>query len=140
MAKKHLDVIAAMIEKDGKVLLCQRRIGDHFGGLWEFPGGKLETGEAPEAALVREIGEELHVEIVLGARLTDAFHDYGKFAITLTPFRATLRDAAAEPQAAEHAALRWCAPEELLSLEWAPADVPIVAEYVKDGRTLSSEQ
>ncbi len=139
-AKPHFHVVCALIERGGRVLAAQRPAGKSQGLLWEFPGGKLEAGEAPETALEREIREELHVEIVLGARLTDAFHDYGKFAITLTPFRATLRDAAAEPHAAEHAALRWCAPEELLSLEWAPADVPIVAEYVKDGRTLSSEQ
>ena len=66
MAKKHLDVIAAMIEKDGKVLLCQRRIGDHFGGLWEFPGGKLEEGETHEEGVAREMKEELGINCDVG--------------------------------------------------------------------------
>ncbi len=140
VAKPHYHVVCALIERGGRVLAAQRPAGKAQGLLWEFPGGKLEAGEAAEAALGREIREELHVEIVLGARLADAVHDYGKFAITLTPFRATLRDGGAEPHAAEHAALRWCTPAELRTLEWAPADVPIVAEYLKDGRPLSSEQ
>jgi 8-oxo-dGTP diphosphatase len=127
----HFHVVCALIERDGRVLAAQRPPGKSQALLWEFPGGKLEPGEAAEAALEREIREELHVEIVLGARLTDAFHDYGIFAITLTPFVATLRDPAAGPHAAEHVALRWCAPEELRALEWAPADVPIVEEYLR---------
>lgn len=131
VAKPHFHVVCALLERGGRVLAAQRPAGKSQGLLWEFPGGKLEPGEAPEAALVREIREELRVEIVLGARLPDAVHDYGRFAITLTPFRATLRDAAAEPHAAEHAALRWCAPEELRGLDWAPADVPIVEAYLR---------
>jgi 8-oxo-dGTP diphosphatase len=113
------------------VLVAQRPAEKAQGLLWEFPGGKLEDGESAEAALVREIREELCVGIALGERLADARHDYGKFAITLTPFRATLCEAGAEPRATEHVALRWCAPEELRGLEWAPADVPIVEEYLR---------
>lgn len=117
------------------MLAAQRPAGKSQALLWEFPGGKLEPGEAAEAALVREIREELRVEIVLGARLGDAAHDYGKFAITLTPFLARLREPTAEPHAVEHAALRWCGAVELRSLEWAPADVPILDEYlVRRGR------
>lgn len=100
--------------------------------LWD--GCEIEPGEAPEAALARELREELHVEIEVGERLPDACHDYGKFAITLVPFVASLLDGA-EPHAAEHAALRWCAPAELRALDWAPADVPIVEHYLarRDG-------
>ena len=130
VSKKHLHVVCALIERDGRVLVAQRPAEKAQGLLWEFPGGKLEAGESAEAALVREIREELCVEIALGERLADAGHDYGKFAITLMPFRATLREAGAEPHATEHVALRWCAPEELRGLSWAPADVPIVEEYL----------
>lgn len=114
------------------MLAAQRPPGKAQALLWEFPGGKLEPGEAAEAALVREIREELQVEIVLGARLADSVHNYGAFAITLVPFVATLV-AGHEPHAAEHAALRWCTRAELQELEWAPADVPIVAEYLALG-------
>ncbi|MFT3830213.1 MAG: (deoxy)nucleoside triphosphate pyrophosphohydrolase [Opitutaceae bacterium] len=130
VAKPHFHVVCALIERAGRVLAARRPEGKAQALLWEFPGGKLETGEAAEAALVREIREELCVEIVLGERLRDAMHDYGKFLITLTPFLAALRDGGAEPHAVEHAALRWCTPAELRLLEWAPADVPIVAEYL----------
>ena len=116
--------------REGRGLGVRRAPGQKLEGKWEFPGGKLEPGEAAEAALVREIREELHLGIVLGARLRDAVHDYGKFAITLTPFLAVSCEAGAEPHAAEHVALRWCAPAELRALDWAPADVPIVEEYL----------
>lgn len=129
-AKKHLHVVCALIERDGRVLVAQRPAEKAQGLLWEFPGGKLEDGESAEAALVREIREELCVEVALGERLADAVHDYGKFAITLTPFRATLGESGADPHATEHVALRWCVPEELRGLSWAPADVPIVEAYL----------
>lgn len=132
-AKPHFHVVCALIERAGRVLVAQRPAGKSQGLLWEFPGGKLEAGEAPAAALVREIREELRVAIEPGERLADSFHDYGRFAITLTPFRARLGEAAAEPTAVEHAALRWCTPAELAGLEWAPADVPIMAEYRRRG-------
>jgi 8-oxo-dGTP diphosphatase len=125
----HFVVVCALIERAGRVLVAQRPEGKAQARLWEFPGGKIEPDETPAAALVREIREELQVEIMVGARLPDAVHDYGKFTITLVPFRASLRDGV-EPQAAEHEALRWCAPEELCALDWAPADVPIVEHYL----------
>lgn len=134
----HFVVVCALIERGGRVLAAQRPAGKAQARLWEFPGGKIEPDETPAAALVREIREELQVEIAVGERLPDAVHDYGKFAITLVPFRASLRDGV-EPHPAEHEALRWCAPEELRALDWAPADVPIVEHYLarRDGRSQS---
>lgn len=98
---------------------------------WEFPGGKLEADESAPAALVREIREELHLDIVVGEALTPTTHDYGAFSITLIPYRATVAANGAEPHAAEHVELRWCGRADLEALDWADADVPIVLEYVK---------
>ncbi len=138
LAAPHFFVVCALIERGGLVLAAQRPAGKAQALLWEFPGGKIEPGEAAEAALLREIREELHVAIAVGERLPDAFHDYGKFAITLVPFVASLRDGA-EPHAAEHAALHWCAPKDLRRLDWAPADVPIVEHYLaRLGRPVSA--
>ena len=134
----HLSVVCALIERGGLVLVAQRAAGKSQALLWEFPGGKIEPQEEPEVALVREIREELHVEIIVGERLPDSLHDYGKFAITLVPFVVSL-GAGHEPHAAEHAALRWCAPEELRALDWAPADVSIVEHYLARRAGLVSE-
>jgi 8-oxo-dGTP diphosphatase len=125
----HYTVVCALIERDGRVLAAQRPAHKAQAGLWEFPGGKLEPGESPEAALVREIREELHLDLAVGARLPEVGHDYGPFSITLIPFRATVA-ADREPHPAEHAAVRWCTPAELRTLAWAPADVPVVAHYL----------
>jgi 8-oxo-dGTP diphosphatase len=130
-AQRHIHVVCALIERGGRVLAAQRPPGKSQALLWEFAGGKIESGEAPADALVREIREELRVEIETGLRLSDSNFDYGNFSITLTPFLARLCDNAAEPHPAEHAALRWCSRGELLTLDWAPADVPIVEEYLR---------
>lgn len=117
----------------------QRPAGKAQARLWEFPGGKIEPDETPAAALVREIRERsCRWRSAWASGCPDAVHDYGKFAITLVPFRASLRDGV-EPHPAEHEALRWCAPEELRALDWAPADVPIVEHYLarRDGRSQS---
>ena len=125
----HYTVVCALIERGGRVLAARRPAGKTQALLWEFPGGKCEPGEAPAAALAREIREELQVEVMVGARLPDSFHDYGRFAITLIPFLAEV-PAGTEPQPAEHAALQWCTRAELRSLAWAPADLPIVEHYL----------
>jgi len=125
----HYTVVCALIERGGRVLAAQRPAGKTQAMLWEFPGGKLEPGESPEAALAREIREELQVEVRVGARLPDSVHNYGRFAITLIPFLAQV-PAGAEPEPAEHAALHWCTRAELRALSWAPADLPIVEHYL----------
>jgi 8-oxo-dGTP diphosphatase len=125
----HYRVVCALIERDGRVLAAQRPPQKLLPFKWEFPGGKLEAGESPEAALVREIREELHLDIVVGAPLPPSAHDYGTFSITLAPFLATI-PATAEPRPLEHAAVRWCTARELRDLDWAAADVPVLDHYL----------
>lgn len=123
----------ALIERDGRVLVAQRPPGKSLALKWEFPGGKLEPGESAAAALVREIREELHLDIAVGEALPETTHDYGAFSITLVPFRASAAPGA-EPHAAEHVALRWCGRDELRGLDWAAADVPVLMNYLRARR------
>jgi 8-oxo-dGTP diphosphatase len=121
-------VCAIIVRENGAVLVCQRALGSHLGGLWEFPGGKVEPGESPEAALIREMREELALEVRCERALSPVEWDYGRGAMRLMPY--LCRITAGEPQALEHAALRWCSCEEFSALEWAPADVPVWREYL----------
>ncbi len=121
-------VCAILVREDGRVLVCQRGHGSHLGGLWEFPGGKVEPNELPEAALIREMREELAIEVSCGRSLRPVEWNYGRGAIQLLPFVCHITEGA--PRALEHAAMRWCSREEFSSLDWAPADVPVWREYV----------
>ncbi len=124
-AEEPLRVVAAVIRRDGHVLACRRRPERAAGGLWEFPGGKLEPGESAEAALVREIGEELGIGIRVNGELTTDDTRVGSRVIRLICLEAELSDA--EPTAStDHDELRWVAPAELDALPWAEPDLPAV--------------
>jgi 8-oxo-dGTP diphosphatase len=122
-----IDVVCGVIEDaEGRVLACLRPADKHLGGLWEFPGGKVEHGEAPHLALVRELREELGIEVeVLGALDPVPWH-YERGAIRLLPF--DCRITGGEPWPHEHERLRWCAGDELAGLQWAPADLPVLEQ------------
>jgi 8-oxo-dGTP diphosphatase len=126
--KKPITVVCAIIERNGRALVAQRARAKSQGGMWEFPGGKLHDGELPRDALVREIAEELCIEIRVGEALAPSTHDYGDFAITLLPFLCSI--ATGDPSATEHEAIAWCDPGELGALNWAEADLPVVASYL----------
>lgn len=129
MSTPPLPVVCALIEDGaGRVLVAQRPAHKHLGLKWEFAGGKVEPGEAPEAALVREIREELGCTIVLRAPLPRYTHDYGTVVIEMIPFRCALGPGSPAPQAHEHVALRWVTPAELPALDLAPADRPLLAK------------
>ena len=121
---KQIDVVGAVINQDGRILCAQRGPGGSLGGMWEFPGGKIENGESPRDALIREIDEELHCEIAVGDKVTTTRHEYDFGVVTLTTFWCAL--VAGTPKLTEHAEVRWLSPGELDQLEWAPADVPAV--------------
>jgi 8-oxo-dGTP diphosphatase len=122
-----IDVVCGVIEgANGRFLACLRPQGKHLGGLWEFPGGKVDAGESPEAALARELMEELGVLVHVGEPLREVVWHYEGRSIRLLPFFCTILSG--ELVAIEHEELRWCAPEDFDSLIWAAADQPILNE------------
>ena len=123
-----IDVVAGLILDDaGRLLACKRPEGKHLGGKWEFPGGKVEPGEDPATALVRELEEELGIQVQTGAELTPVVWDYGRGPIRLHPFLCRIQSGTPHPH--EHSDIRWCEVDELGELDWAEADVPILAEW-----------
>ena len=122
--RKRLHVVAALIARQGRFFAQQRPAGAARGGLWEFPGGKVEAGETPRAALAREIHEELGCVVEVGALISTNHHDYPDLALTLDLFRCRL--VSGEPVARQGQALRWGTAEELRTLSFAEADVPFL--------------
>ena len=114
-----IQVVAAIICKEGRVFATQRGYGD-WKDWWEFPGGKMEAGEGPEEALVREIREELSAEISVDKFLHTVDYDYPAFHLTMHCFLCSLKGEALHLN--EHEAARWLAPEDLDSVRWLPAD------------------
>ncbi len=116
----------ALIDPDGRVLLTQRPEGKSMAGLWEFPGGKVEPGETPEAALIRELHEELGIDTWASclAPLTFASHGYADFHLLMPLF--ACRRWSGTPQAREGQALKWVRPADMRAYPMPPADVPLI--------------
>ena len=130
---KQIEVVAAIICKEDKIFATQRGYGE-WQDWWEFPGGKMEVGETPEEALVREIREELSAEISVGELLTTVEYDYPKFHLTMHCFLCTLVGEALHLN--EHEAARWLTKDELDTVKWLPADEIVIEElkdYVNEG-------
>ncbi|MBW9110666.1 (deoxy)nucleoside triphosphate pyrophosphohydrolase [Microbacterium ureisolvens] len=130
---RRFNVVGAVIVSDERVLAAKRGPSGSLPNMWEFPGGKVEDGESPREALAREIGEELLVDVRVGEEIVSTTHDYEFGVVTLTTYYCELRSGT--PQLTEHAALRWLTPDELSSVEWAPADLPAVERVRSDLRT-----
>lgn len=131
MDVRIIPVVCAIIERDGLVLCALRSKHMSLPGKWEFPGGKLEANELPEEALIREINEELNIEIKIIEALPIAEHAYvPEKIIQLIPYRCvTVSDETPTPT--EHSELRWMKKDDLLQLDWAAADIPIVLNYIQ---------
>ena len=123
---KQIEVVAAIIHDDeGRIFATQRGYGD-FKDWWEFPGGKIEPGETPEEALIREIHEELSTEISVDEFLCTVDYDYPKFHLTMHCFFCSLVSEALHLN--EHEAARWLEQDKLSSVQWLPADILVVKE------------
>lgn len=120
---KTIEVVAAIITHNGRVFATQRGYGEFKDG-WEFPGGKMEPGETPPQALVREIREELDTEIAVGDLVETVEYDYPEFHLTMHCFLCTIRSG--DLVLKEHEAARWLTREELDDVDWLPADVKVV--------------
>lgn len=116
---KTIEVVAAIITQEDKIFATQRGYGD-FKGFWEFPGGKMEVGETPRKALIREIKEELDVEIEVGELIDTVEYDYPQFHLTMHCFICSILEG--ELVLKEHQAGKWLTIDTLHSVEWLPAD------------------
>lgn len=126
-----LVVACALVDVDGRVLICKRPQGKSLAGLWEFPGGKVEAGETPEAALIREMEEELGITITQSclAPFVFASHTYETFHLMMPLY--LCRRWSGVVIAREHEALAWVKPNALSDYEMPPADAPLIA-YLRD--------
>ncbi len=121
-----LVVAVALVDSEGRVLVQQRPPGKPMAGLWEFPGGKVEAGEVPEAALIRELAEELGIDVAIEALAPIAFasEGLGERHLLLLLYAARAWEGVPEPRHAS--ALRWVRPSDMRALAMPPADVPLV--------------
>ncbi|MHB9782816.1 (deoxy)nucleoside triphosphate pyrophosphohydrolase [Streptococcus sp. 10F2] len=124
MSDRIIEVVAAAIVKDGKIFCAQRPKGKSLAGYWEFPGGKVEPGEDPEQALIREIKEEFASEIQVMSFLNEAHHNYEFGTVRMKTYLSKLLSGNLE--LLEHQQAIWLTPEQLSTLNWAPVDIPAV--------------
>ena len=120
---KHIEVVAGIIKDGDKIFATQRGYGEFKDG-WEFPGGKMESGETPQQALVRELKEELAIDVSVGDFLCTVDYDYPTFHLTMHCFLCSLQSEALHLN--EHEAAKWLLMDELGSVKWLPADLEVV--------------
>jgi 8-oxo-dGTP diphosphatase len=129
MDRHAIKVACAIIEDNGLIMAAQRNKNMSMPLKWEFPGGKVESGEDPEDTIVREIKEELDLDIRVKLSLDSHLHDYGEKLIELIPFICVITGG--KPKCMEHKRILWDSPENLNDLDWAGADIPIYFDYME---------
>lgn len=127
---KPLVVTAAVIEKDGRILIARRKQGWRFAGKWEFPGGKIEPGETPEECLRRELREELDIEAEVGEFFCSSTYRYSHATVQLLVYRAY--HVAGEYTLHDHQEIRWVLPTELAQYDFPEADKPVIEKLIKE--------
>lgn len=125
---KTIEVVAAIIKHKDKIFATQRGYGD-FKGFWEFPGGKMEVGETPQEALIREIKEELNIDILVGELVDTIEYDYPEFHLTMHCFICAFLSG--DLVLNEHEAAKWLTKDTLNSVDWLPADITLI-DKLKD--------
>ena len=127
MTEILLVAAAALVDVDGRVLICKRPHGKHLAGMWEFPGGKVEKGETPEACLIRELHEELDIKVVQACLAPFVFtcHGYDSFHLLMPLYLCRRWDGVV--LAKEHEATAWVRPNQMTDYPMPPADAPLVA-------------
>ena len=133
---KHIHVTCAIIERDGLVLAAQRSAAMSLPLKWEFPGGKIDPGESAENCLRRELVEEMGICVGVGKNLPPSMHHYQTFAVTLYPFVCSIESGAIILH--ELAAITWLPAENLYTLDWAEADLPVIESYLAECESVSS--
>ena len=129
---KVVKVVAAIIAQEGRIFATQRGYGEFKDG-WEFPGGKIEEGETPQQALVREIQEELDTEVEVGDLLGTVEYDYPTFHLSMQCFLCRIKSGRLNLK--EHEAARWLAEDELDGVDWLPADIEVL-EWIRRSQCL----
>lgn len=120
---KKINVVGAIIKRGNDILIAQRKKGD-LAGLWEFPGGKIEVGETPEQALIREMKEEMEVNIQVNEYITTAKYDYPTFSLHMDCFLCSLTDEISNLN--DHTAIQWIPiSSDINSIKWVPADIQV---------------
>lgn len=127
-----IDVTAAVIRKNGNVLIAQRASGQHLEGLWEFPGGKIENGETPEACLKRELFEEFGIDVSIGRFIAESCFCYNHKNIWLLAYEVEYLDGNFSLNA--HSQISWVGLDQLANYSFAPADIPILEELTSQGK------
>ena len=129
---RHIEVVAGVIEHDAKILCMERYQGkyDYVSFKWEFPGGKIEEGETKEEALKRELREEMEMDVDVVGHFLDVYHEYPDFTMNMYSFKCEAKSK--EFKMNVHHDFKWLEKADLLTLDWAPADIPIVEKILKD--------
>ena len=127
--KKDIYVVGAVIVENGEILCAQRGTTKSLPLKWEFPGGKIEDGESPQEALLREINEEMQCRIEIGEQIEYTVYEYEFGIVHLTTFFCKLIEG--NPVLTEHVSIKWLPSNKLNSLDWAPADVPTIEKLSK---------